>query len=195
MRQEAIGRWVVGLYPPEIRDRVGAELVGTLLDAGDASNAAYVRQLFSLVRSGVSARARAELRRPIGQVAVSTLGWVAVFSAMSHRAIVIAIRLRWNDAPGSDPETIVHYYVLPVLILCLFTLRRHRSVGALGLMWLALFLHQHSKLPLAIFCETVPLQAVGFALLVARPRTPVDGRYLWPVPAAAWVFFQLEVAR
>jgi hypothetical protein len=58
VRREAIGRTVVRLYPKNIRENAGEELVGTLLDAGDASRGAYVRQLVSLVRSGLSARAR-----------------------------------------------------------------------------------------------------------------------------------------
>jgi hypothetical protein len=69
----AIGRAVVRLYPENIRQATGEELVGTLLDAGDASLGAYARELISLARSGLSARARAELSQPLLRIAASTL--------------------------------------------------------------------------------------------------------------------------
>jgi hypothetical protein len=194
MRREAIGRTVVRLYPKDIRESAGDEFVGTLLDAGDASRGAYVRQLVSLVRSGLAARARSELRQPLGRIAASTLCWVAVMSAMSQLVSVIGIRLRWGDTPGSDTETLLYCYIVPALILVLFTLRRNRTTGILGLAWLAIFLHQHSMLPLSGFFESVPLQAAGFALLAIKPRKPLPaGRFLWPAPAIVWLVYQVTL--
>ena len=161
MRREAIGRTVVRLYPKDIRESAGEELVGTLLDAGDASRGAYVRQLASLVRSGLSARARSEPRQPLGRIAASTLCWVAVMSAMSQLVSVIGIGLRWGDTPGSSTETLLYSYIIPALIIVLFTLRRNRTTGILGLAWLAIFLHQHSMLPLGGFFESIPLKQSG----------------------------------
>jgi hypothetical protein len=169
-------------------------LVGTLLDAGDASRGAYVRQLVSLVRSGLAARARLELSQPLGRIAASTLCWVAVMSAMSQLVSVIGIRLRWGDSPGSDTETLLYCYIIPALILVLFTLRHDRTTGILGLAWLAIFLHQHSMLPRTGFVESVPLQAAGFALLALKPRTTLPaGRFLWPGPAIVWLTYQVTL--
>ena len=161
MSREAIGRTVVRLYPKDIRESAGEELVGTLLDAGDASRSAYVRQLVSLVRSGLLARARSELGQPLGRIAASTLCWVAVMSAMSELVGVIGIGLRWGDTPGSSTETLLYSYIIPALIIVLFTLRRNRTTGILGLAWLAIFLHQHSMLPLGGFFESIPLKQSG----------------------------------
>jgi hypothetical protein len=194
VRRDAIGRTVIRLYPKDIRESAGAELVGTLLDAGDASRGAYVRQLVSLVRSGLAARARLELSQPLGRIAASTLCWVAVMSAMSRLVSVIGIRLRWGDSPGSDTETLLYCYIIPALILVLFTLRHDRTTGILGLAWLAIFLHQHSMLPRTGFVESVPLQAAGFALLALKPRTTLPaGRFLWPGPAIVWLVYQVTL--
>jgi hypothetical protein len=194
MSREAIGRTVVRLYPKDIRESVGAELVGTLLDAGDASRGAYVRQLVSLVRSGLLARARSELRQPLGRIAASTLCWVAVMSAMSELVSVVGVGLRWGGTPGSGTETDLYCYVIPALILVLFTLGRNRTTGILGLAWLVIFLHQHSMLSLSGFFELVPLQAAGFALLAIKPRKPLPaGRFLWPAPAIVWLLYQVTL--
>lgn len=194
MRRQAIGRTAVRLYPKDIRESAGEELVGTLLDAGDASRGAYVGQLVSLVRSGLSARARSELREPLGRIAASTLCWVAVMSAMSELVGEIGIRLRWGYTLEASTETLLYSYILPALILVLFTLRRNRTTGILGLAWLAIFLHQHSMLPLSGFFESIPLQAAGFALLAIRPRKPLPaGRFLWPAPAIAWLIYQVTL--
>ena len=194
MRREAIGRTVVRLYPKDIRESAGEELVGTLLDAGDASRGAYVVQLVSLMRSGLSARARSELRRPLGRIAATVLCWVAVMSAMSVLVGDIGIRLRWGYTFEASTESLLYLYIIPALILVLFTLRRNRTTGILGLAWLAISLHQHPMLPVSAFLETIPLQAAGFALLAIRPRTPVPaGRFLWPVPAIVWLLYQLTL--
>jgi hypothetical protein len=194
MTRGAIGRTVVRLYPKDIRESAGQELVGTLLDAGDASRGAYARQLVSLVRAGLSARARSELTQPLGRIAASTLCWVAVMSAMSELVADIGIRLRWGDTPGPGTETLLYTDIIPALILVLFTLRRNRTTGILGLAWLAIFLHQHAMLPLSVFFETVPLQAAGFVLLAIKPRTPLPaGRFLWPAPAIVWLLYQVTL--
>jgi hypothetical protein len=194
MSREAIGRTVVRIYPKEIRQSAGQELVGTLLDAGDASRGAYVGQLISLVRSGLSARARSELRQPRGRIAASTLCWVAVMSAMSELVSDVGVGLRWGGGPGSGTETDLYSYVIPSLILVLFTLGRNRTTGILGLAWLAIFLHQHAMLPLSDFFASVPLQAAGFALLAIKPRKALPaGRFLWPAPAIVFLLYQVTL--
>jgi hypothetical protein len=194
MTREAIGRTVVRLYPTDIRESAGNELVGTLLDAGDASRSAYVRQLISLVRAGLAARARSELRQPLGRIAASTLCWVAVMSVMYESVEGIGITLGWGGTWGGSTETLLYSYILPALILVLFTLRRNRITGILGLAWLAIFLDQVSMLPLSVFFETIPLQAAGFALLAIKPREPLPaGRFLWLPPATVWLLYQVTL--
>ncbi|HEX3802736.1 MAG TPA: hypothetical protein VHV75_07865 [Solirubrobacteraceae bacterium] len=194
MNREAIGRLVVRLYPQEVQETTGRELVGTLLDAGDMSAAAYLLELASLVRSGLWARAKVELTRPLGQIVASALCWLAVMDAMSVLVSVVGIRLYWGDTPGSSPETVAYAYILPALILVVSTLRRCRITGILGLAWVAIFLYQHQKMSTGVFLEAVPLQTAGFALLVARPDKPLPaGRFLWPAPALVWLVYQVTL--
>jgi hypothetical protein len=192
--RHAIGRTVVRLYPTDIRESAGNELVGTLLDASDESRSAYVRQLISLVRSGLLARARSELRQPLARIAAGTLCCVAVMTVMYESVEGIGITLRWGGTWGGSTETLLYSYIIPALILVLFTLRRNRITGILGLAWLAIFLHQHPLLPLSVFLETIPLQAAGFALLAIKPRERLPaGRFLWPVPAIVWLLYQVTL--
>jgi hypothetical protein len=194
MSRETLGRMVTRLYPVDIRERSGDEMVGTLLDAGDASRLAHARQLGSLLRSGLSARARSELSRPLARIAASALGWVAVMSAMSVLVATVGVRLRWDDSPGSSADTLLYCYILPALILTSFTLRHSRITGVLGLVWLGVFLRQHPTLPFGIFYEAVPLQAAGFALLLLKPRTTLNaGRLLWVLPALVWLAYQVTL--
>lgn len=191
MSRAALGRAVVRLYPAAVRDSRGSELVGTLLDAGDASWPAYLVQLLSLVRSGLLARARAELTRPLTQLVASTLGWVAVMSVVLHLEGTATIVLRWGGSPGSGTETALYSYILPTVILVLFTLGRRRITGLIGLAWIAIFLHQRTTLPITGLIAHVPLQAAGFAMLAARPSAAQKtGRLLWLAPAFVFVVYQ-----
>lgn len=193
MSRRLIGRALVKLYPAEVQQTRGNELIGTLLDAGDASMWAFLANAASLAKSGLSARARQELRRPVWQILVGALCWAAVLSAMSVVVEAIGNSLMWGATIlsfGDDPETIIDMYVLPVLILALFTRGRNRATGLLGLVRFAMRLHQSPMIPLADFLITVPVPAVGFGLLATRPRgVPRAGRYLWPIPAACLAFY------
>jgi hypothetical protein len=115
-------------------------------------------------------------------------------STMYESVQGIGITLRWNGTWGGATETLLYGYILPGLILALFTLRRNRTTGILGLAWLAIFLHQHPMLPQSAFFETIPLQAGGFALLAIKPREPLPaGRFLWPAPAIVWLLYQVTL--
>jgi hypothetical protein len=95
---------------------------------------------------------------------------------------------------GNDPRTIIDMYVLPVLILALFSTGRNRAVGALGLLRVAMRLHQSPLIGLADFMILVPVQVLGFGLLAIRTRSiPSAGRYLWPIPAAMWAVYWLTL--
>jgi hypothetical protein len=194
MNREAIGRSVVRLYPENIRQNTGGELVGTLLDAGDVSASAYLRQLISLVRSGLWARAKVELARPLGQTVLTAVCWVAVLDAMNGLVTTVGVGLRWGGSAGSSPDSIAYGYVLPVLILVLFTLRKNRIVGVLGLVWLAIYVDQHQQMATVTFLKMMPVQAAGFVLLIARPDKPLPaGRFLWPIPALVLLIYQVTL--
>jgi hypothetical protein len=82
MTRQLIGRTLVRLYPVDVQQARGNELVGTLLDAGEASTVSFVSNAVSVAVSGLMARAREELRRPVWQIAAGALCWAAVLIAM-----------------------------------------------------------------------------------------------------------------
>jgi hypothetical protein len=141
MSRQLIGRTLVRLYPAEVRRARGNELVGTLLDAGDVSSVAFLTNAASLARSGLWARAREELGRPVGQLLVGAFCWAAVLMAMSDVVEGVGTGLFWGGSIfsfGNDPQTVIDMYVLPVLILALFTTGRNRTTGLLGLLRVAM---------------------------------------------------------
>jgi hypothetical protein len=193
MSRELIGRTLVRFYPTDVQQTRGNELVGTLLDAGDVSRWAFLANASSLAKSGLSERARQELGRPVGQILAGALCWAAVLTAMSVVVEGVATSVMWGVTIfsfGNDPETIIDMYVLPILILALFTTGRNRTAGLLGLLRLGMRLHQSPMISLADFLITIPVPALGFGLLAVRPRSiPPAGRYLWPIPSACWAFY------
>lgn len=197
MSRQLIGRALVRLYPGEVQRARGNELLGTLLDAGEASWWSFVSNGMSVAVSGLLARAREELGRSVWQIAVGALCWAAVLIAMRDVVQGICMGLYWGGSIfvfGHDSETIIDMYVLPVLILALFSTGRTRTVGALGLLRVAMRLHQSPLIGLAGFMILVPVQVLGFGLLATRPRSfPRAGRYLWPIPAVMWAFYWLTL--
>ena len=197
MSRQLIARTVVRCYPAEVRQALGGELVGTLLDAGDTSTMAFLANAASLVRSGLWARARQELGRPIGQLLIGAVCWAAVLMAMSEVVEGVGTGVFWGGSIfsfGNDPETVIDMYLLPVMILALFTTGHNRTTGLLGLLRVAMRLHQSPLISLADFMILVPVQALGFGWLALRPASiRPAGRYLWPLPAAMWAFYWLTL--
>ena len=82
MSKRLVGGVAVRLYPSDIRDSRGKEILGTLLDAGDASLAAFVRQLASLIVGGLVVRSRRALAEPPGKLAASAICWAAIVAVI-----------------------------------------------------------------------------------------------------------------
>lgn len=197
MSRQLIGRALVGLYPAEVRRARGNELVGTLLDAGDVSTMAFLTHATSLARSGVWARARQELRQPVGQLLVGTFCWAAVLIAMSDVIEGVGTSRFWGGSIfsyGNDPQTLIDMYALPVVILVVFTTGQNRTAGLLGLARVAMRLHQSPLISLDDFLIGFAVQILGFGLLAIRPGSLRSaGRYLWLIPTAMWAFYWLTL--
>ena len=133
--------------------------------------------------------------QPLGRIAASTLCWVSVMSAMSQLVGEIGIRLRWGYTLEASTETLLHSYILPALILVLFTTAAEQN-------------HRDSRPGLArdlppptpdaaaqrLLGDHPAAASSRFALLAIRPRTPVPaGRLLWPVPAIVWLLYQVTL--
>lgn len=188
MNKRLVGGVAVRSYPSDIRDSRGKEMLGTLLDAGDASLAAFVRQLASLIVGGLLARSRRALAEPPGSLTARTVCWAA---------IVAVIQLPFRQGawalvgllPGVPLVTVRDMYVLPLVILAAFTLGGRRLAGLLGLAWVTLYVRDwESGLAASNVVVAVALPITGFGLLTLWPQVAPRAwqtRMLWLVPAAA----------
>jgi hypothetical protein len=193
MNREWLGRTAVRLYPASVRADRGAELVGTLLDAGDASSVTFVRQLCSVIAAGFGARLREAMTESTAQLVINTVVWVAVFATMVILAarVAIDIQLHANETVSGGPLVPI---ALPALVLVLFTFRRTRASGLVGLGWIVLSIVEYVDFRppspvfltlLRVFVVWYALPLAGFAALALVPqRVATRGRWLWLVPAA-----------
>lgn len=191
MSREWIAGIAAGAYPADVRAERGAELVGTLLDAGDDSRSAFGRQLCSVVGAGLAARAREALTQPLAQLVISALAWAAVMEVVWVLVELLGVEARATGQIGF-PEGAFLTWILPLLAVVSFTLRRTRISGILGVAFIVS--HQvvyPGPMPGTEFARLV-LPFVGFALLALAPRRiPLPGRWLWLVPAVLSACFEV----
>lgn len=199
MTKRWLGQAAVRLYPAEIRGARGDELVGTLLDAGDASLTAFITELVSLILGALKAQSRRALGVPIRTLVYELLCWGAVVTVAKAVVGEVSAHIRWGGSLGSL-TTVVTLYVLPALFLAAFTARRPRLAGLLGLLWVAAELHMHqprfylTELFLRGAIEQFLLPVVGSLLMITVPRrAPASANWLWLLPAAIWAAFELTL--
>lgn len=197
MTKRWLGQAVVRLYPTEIRETRGDELVGTLLDAGDASPTAFITELVSLVLGALKAQSRQALAMPISTLIFQLLCWGAIVSIARTFVGVVAQELRWGWSLGG-PMNSLTYYVLPALVLLAFSMRRFRFVGSLGLLWVVAVLHARSSGldGLVLYprwsIEELLLPLTGSLLMLVAPRrAPTSAPWLWLLPAAIWAAHEI----
>jgi hypothetical protein len=190
MSRERLGRIALGLYPADVRAERGAELLGTLLDAGDDSRTAFFGQLWSVIVAGLAARLRESQAQPAKELATDSLAWAAITTAFTGLVALAAALLHFGgttEFPGGLPAALG----LPALALVLFTVWRTRLSGLFGLAWMVLKLAallDRGRLPHAYFIQ-LALPLVGFGLLALLPRSPVRrSRWIWLAPAIVFAF-------
>ncbi len=189
MNRAWVGRIAARSYPADVRSERGGELVGTLLDAGDDSRTAFVRQVGSVIGAGLSARARQALTQPTAQILIWALVWAAVMVLV--RGLVALLGMEVRDAGHiSFAEGAFLTWILPTLVVVSFTLKQTRLSGILGLALVVWHLVANpGPIPGRVFAELV-LPLAGFALLALTPRRiPTPGRWVWLVPTAMLAYF------
>jgi hypothetical protein len=175
----------------------GQETVGTLLDAGDESLAAFAMQLLSVLIGALAARSRQALSERPARIAAESACWAAVLVVAR---IPFGIGIGLFRASGSIPPiTVLDTYVMPFVVLALFTLRGRRVAGYVGFLWLVFFVREHPLLFTWVWLppatEMVALPAIGFAVMVLWPQAaPTTLRALWVVPAIAFGVLSLTLA-
>jgi hypothetical protein len=179
--RERIGQAALRAYPPAARQRRGLEMLGMLLDAGEQSNWALVRESGSLVLGGLRERgaldARTGTRRLLADAccqAVPIFLTLWIISALNTEAIA-----------GPSQQLVVQAVVLAAILAC--ALIGYERIAAIsGLAAIAAYgpvgLHTHlvllAKLLVPIGCLLVMVRAPR-----KRPRDP--RRLLWLLPVSA----------
>jgi hypothetical protein len=193
MSKRSVGRVAVRLYPREIRDGRGKEILGTLLDAGDASFAAFLRQLASIVVGGLVARSRRALTESPVKLTAGAACWAAIILVTQFP---FRQGIRVLDGMTAFPlVTLRDMCVLPLVILASFTFGGRRLAGLLGLAWIVLYVQDWEPgLGTSQAVQQILLPAAGFGLLTLRPQAAPrtwQARILWVVPAAALALVNL----
>jgi hypothetical protein len=191
MSKRRLGRAMLRCYPKNVRDCRGEEILGTVLDAGDASSVAFVRELVSMVTGGFTARSREALSTPPATLVTHAIVWVSVIAIATFPSLQGNLLLRYDFSVLPTKLALLEVG-LPLGVLALFTFGSRRAAGLLGLAWVALHVRSSSYMTTVAVVEFVMLTTPGFCLLTLRPRsTPTAMRYLWLAFAVIWVVPQL----
>ena len=191
MIRERIGRAALRAYPPAVRQTRGLEMLGMLLDAGEQSGRAFVRESGSLVLGGLRERraitARAGSRRLVADSccqAVIILLMLWLFSALNTQLIT-----------GPSHQLLVQELVLAAILACaLIGYERIAAISALAALTAFGPLGPHTQ-PVLLATVLVPIACLLVMVRAPqqRPRDPRQLLWLLPVivlaalQAHAWV--------
>lgn len=187
MIRERIGRAMLRAYPDEVRAARGEEILGTVLEAGEPSAHAFVREGASIVLAGLRERAtfvaRVGSRRLIAdafcQAAALWLMWGAVNVVSSE------LQRPW----AASPDVLALIVLLALLVGVL--VGYDRIVGVIGLAFIAgveLFTDpQAATRPLTLAILFVPLLCCLVMAFAPRKRSSDPRRLVLLVPAIALV--------
>lgn len=192
MTRKWIGQTAVRLYPPETRTRQGDEVVGTLLDASDASLGAFLAQLVSLIIAAVLVRSREAVSQTPGRTISDTLRCGAVITVASSMTTVVVEYVHWGGGIGWATLTSWQQCLAPTLILAMFIFGQDRAAGITGLTWCLDVSIRQPQLALSGWIGLMVLPILGFGLMtVTRPRRqPQHGRALVLIPILSWACFR-----
>jgi len=192
MNRRRLAEVVTRAYPVDLRTERGAELVGTLLDAGEESLVAFVHQLGSVLRAGLAARVRIALTLAPAQIAIYALTWGAVMVVLGSELDLVGFVIH---ARGQVvlPAGILVTWVLPALVVLAFIMKRSRTCGLLGIALIVLRLALEPLLMSTTWqVAQLVLPVSGFALLIVAPdRIPSSGRWAVVVPTVAFLCFDV----
>ena len=126
MIRERIGRAALRAYPPATREARGLEMLGMLLDAGEQSNRALVRENGSLVLGGLRARraltARAGTRRLLADACCQ--------AAIIFLMLWLISALNTQGSAGPSEQLLVQGVVLAAILAC--ALVGYQRIAAIG---------------------------------------------------------------
>jgi len=183
---ERIGRAALRAYPPPVRQARGPEMLGMLLDAGEHSRRAFVRESGSLVLGGLRERraitVRAGARRLIADSCCqAVLIWLMLWILSALDTQLFA---------GLSRQLLVQEVVLAAILLC--ALVGYERIAAIsGLAAIAVFgpIGPHTQLVL-LARAVVPIGCLLVMVRAPRKRPRDPRRLLWLLPVCALAVIQ-----
>ncbi|MGO9885942.1 MAG: hypothetical protein ACLPV4_23345 [Solirubrobacteraceae bacterium] len=178
MIRERIGQAALRAYPPAVRQARGPEMLGMLLDAGEQSNRALVRESGSLVLGGLRERralaARAGTRRLIADAccqAVLIFLMLWLISALNTQVIT-----------GPTQRLFIQEVVLVAIVACaLVGYERIAAVGGLAVLIAFTPIGEHIQ-PVGPARMLVPIACLLVMVCAPRRRPHDPRRLLWLLP-------------
>jgi hypothetical protein len=176
--RERIGQAALRAYPPAVRQARGPEMLGMLLDAGEQSSRALVRESGSLVLGGLRERraitARAGTRRLVADAccqAVLIFLMLWLISALNTQGIA-----------GTSRQLLVQDVVLAAILACaLVGYERIAAVSGLAALIAYGPLGPHTQL--LLLAQVLVPTACLLVMVRAPQRRPRDPRQLlWLLP-------------
>jgi hypothetical protein len=189
--RERIGRAALRAYPPAVRQTRGPEMLGMLLDAGEHSNRAFVRESGSLVLGGLRGRraiiARAGTRRLIADACCQA---VLIFLMLW-----LISALNTQGSAGPSRQLLVQEVVLVAILAgALVGYERLAAVGGLAALIAYGPLGPHTQLVgLATVLVPIACLLVMVRAPQRRPRDPRQLLWLLPVGVLAALYAHAHV--
>jgi hypothetical protein len=191
MIRERIGRGALRAYPPAVRQTRGLEMLGMLLDAGEQSGRAFVRESGSLVLGGLHERRAITARAGIRRLLADSCCQAVLILLMLLMISLLSTEL----SAGPSQQLLVQQVILGAILACaLIGFERIAAIG--GLAAFAAFgpLGPHTQL-VSLARGLVPLACLLVMVRAPRQRPRDPRRLLWLLPvivlaalqAHAWV--------
>ena len=191
MIRERIGQAALRAYPPAVRQTRGPEMLGMLLDAGEQSSRAFVRESGSLVLGGLRERRAITARAGSRRLIADSCCQAVVILLMLLMISVLSTEL----SAGPSQQLLVQQVILAAILACaLIGFERIAAIG--GLAAFAAFgpLGPHTQL-VSLARGLVPIACLLVMVFAPRQRPRDPRRLLWLLPvivlaalqAHAWV--------
>jgi hypothetical protein len=178
--RERVGQAALRAYPPALRQSRGPEMLGMLLDAGEQSSWAFVRETGSLVLGGLRERraisARAGIRRLIADSCCQAVViWLTLWMISVLKTDVIA-------GPGQRLR-IQELVLAAILASALIGYERIAALGGLAAIVAFGPLGPHTQL-VWLAKLLVPIACLLVMALAPRKRPRDARRLLWLLPVS-----------
>ncbi len=177
MIRERIGQAALRAYPPAVRQARGLEMLGMVLDAGEQSNRAFVRESASLVLGGFRERRAITARAPIRRLLADSC-----CQAVLILLVLLMIRVLSTELSAGPSQQLLVQVMLGAILACAL-IGFERIAAISGLAAFAAFGPLGPHTPLVGLARVLVPIACLFVMVRAPQRRPRDPRrLLWLVP-------------